>query len=47
MLLELKNDKPNFSKIGKYISNKLHHIHKEGSSRIPKKRFVREKSHEG
>ena len=28
MLLEIDINKHNFSKIGKYISNKLHHIHK-------------------
>lgn len=28
MLVELNINKHNFSKIGKYISNKLHHIHK-------------------
>jgi hypothetical protein len=28
MLVEIDINKHNFSKIGKYISNKLHHIHK-------------------
>jgi len=42
MLLGLKNDRPNFSKIGKYISNKLHHANKKNQQKIPKKIFVRE-----
>jgi hypothetical protein len=29
MMTELEINKHNFSKIGKYISNKLHHVHKQ------------------
>ena len=33
MLTEFDINKHNFSKIGKYISNKLHHIHKRDSKK--------------
>jgi len=33
MLLEMDINKHNFSKIGKYISNKLHHIRKRDNKK--------------
>lgn len=35
MISEIDINKHNFSKIGKYISNKLHHIHSPVSNKHP------------